>query len=501
MCLHLKIGERTLNFNRFLLMSEPLKNKTVKGVLWSSIERLSGQLVGFFVIVIMSRVLTQADYGLVGMLMIFIGIAQNLMDCGVSQALIRKQDRDQKDCSTAFFFNIVLSGVLYVILFFCAPLISKFYNQPELTVLTRVISFSVIINAFMMVQKSLFTVKLDFKRQAKASLTAAIISGGCGIAMAYTGWGVWAIVYYQLINLIFNALLLWVLSKWRPSFEFSWDSFKYFFKFGSNLTVAGVMHTIYNDIYLAAIGKVYQASALGLYTRAHQFGTLPSYNMASIIQRVTYPVLCSMQDDKDKLRETFVKFMRMTSFAVFPMMIGLSVVSKPLIIIFLGESWEYSSVLLSILCLALMWLPMDSLNLNLLQVRGRTDYYLKCEIWKKIVGLSFLFGTLPFGLVIMCWGQVLRYILDLVVDTYYTGKYLDIGFFVQLKAVMPSLIISAIMAIAVWFVMLPFDSMWVKLPLGFVTGVVSYVALSFIGSRNEINAIKNLLIKRKPYLA
>lgn len=478
-------------------MADSLRKSTFKGIVWSSIDRLSGQIVGFVVIVLMSRVLTQGDYGLVGMIVIFTDLAQTITDSGVTQALIRKQDRNQTDCSTAFYFNLGLGIVLYVILYFISPLISKFYNQPELVPITRVISLSVIINALMMVQKALFTVRIDFKTQTKASLTAAIISGGIGIWMAYTGWRVWAIVYYQLINLIINGILLWFFSSWRPSLTFSKESFKYFFRFGSNLTIAGIMHAIYKDIYLAAIGKFYQASALGYYTRAHQFGALPSFNVSNILQRVTYPILCKFQDDQERLHDSFSKFLRLSSYGIFPMMIGLSMVGKPLVVLLLGESWEYSGVLLSILCLSMMWMPMDTLNLSLLQVRGRTDYFLRCEIVKKVVGIAILIASLPLGLVIVCWGQVLRALLDLIIDSYYTGKYMGYGFISQIKAILPSLICCGFMAFIMWILMGVFQENWLKLSTGILSGVIVYFFTSFLVAPREIKEVRVLINKEK----
>lgn len=476
-------------------MNSDLKSSTINGLLWSCLERMSGQLVGFVVIVIMSRLLTQDDYGIVGMLMIFIDIAQTLVDSGITQALIRKTDRGQVDCSTAFFLNICLSLILYLILFVCAPYIADFYEQPQLVILTRIISLSIIINALMMVQKSLFSIKIDFKTQTKASLSSSIISGVAGIIMAYSGFGLWSIVIYQLLNLAITAIILWLLSDWRPIMAFSWNSFKYFFSFGSKLTVAGLMHTVYKDIYLAAIGKVYNAASLGLYTRAHQFGALPSYNLSNIVQRVSYPVLCRFQDDSDKLRATFVKFLRCTVFCVFPLMIGLSVLSEPLVVVLLGESWRTSGTYLSVLCLSMMWMPVDSLNLNLLQVRGRTDYYLRCEIWKKIFGIGILFSTLPMGLMAMCWGQFLRAIIDLIIDTHYTGRFLRLGLISQMKEILPTCIYTFIMAICVLLCVRMVDSDFFKLILGLVVGVVVFIFLSMMTNSIEYKEFSQLINK------
>lgn len=478
-------------------MTDSLRKSALKGIIWSSFERMSGQLVGFVVIVIMSRILTKSEYGLVGMLLIFIDVAQTLADSGVTQALIRKPDRTQIDCSTAFIFNVSLSIALYLILFFAAPFIAGFYGQPVLTGLTRVLSLSVLLNALMMVQKALFTVNIDFKTQAKASLTAAILSGILGIWMAYGGYGVWAIVYYQLANLGFTAILLWLYSKWRPSLVFSYSSFRYFFGFGSRLTVAGVIHTVYRNMYLVAIGKFYKPASVGLYTRAHQFGSLPSYNVNNIIQRVTYPILCNLQDDTPHLVDVFIKFVRLTSFVVFPMMTGLSILATPIVRILLGGEWEYAGTLLSIMCLFMMWMPVDSLNLNLLQVKGRTDCYLRCEIWKKIFGVAILIITIPMGLEIICWGQVVRALADLVVDSYYTRRFYGLGIESQLLALIPSMLYSAVSGLAVWLTVSLLHEDWLKLIVGIPEGILIYFLMAKITSSTDLNEFKSLIIKKR----
>lgn len=246
--------------------------------------------------IIMARILTPDDYGLVGMLAIFIAIAQSLIDSGFSQALIRKQDRTEIDNSTVFYFNIAVGIALYLILFFSAPLIARFYDEPMLVPLTRVVCLSVVINSLVVVQRALLTIKIDFKTQAKASLTGAILSGIVGITMAHTGFGVWSIVAQQLVNLSAIALLLWILSHWRPSLAYSWASFRELFSFGSKLAASGILDTVYRNLYLIVIGKVFRASDLGFYTRAHQFAEFPSSNVTGIVQRVTFPVLCTIQD-------------------------------------------------------------------------------------------------------------------------------------------------------------------------------------------------------------
>lgn len=474
-------------------MSDSLKNKTFKGTLWSTVERFSVQGVGFVVMILMARVLTPEDYGLVGMLTIFIAISQSLIDSGFSQALIRKQDRLEIDNSTVFYFNIIVGIILYLILFFCAPLIARFYDEPMLVPLTRVISLSVLINSFVVVQRALLTVEIDFKTQAKASLTAAIISGIIGIVMTYTGWGVWAIVWYQITNLFVNVLLLWVLSKWRPKLIYSWKSFRELFNFGSKLAISGIIDTLYTNIYLIVIGKVFKASDLGYYTRAQQFAAFPSSNLTSIIQRVTFPVLCSIQNDDQRLRSVYRRFLRLSAFVIFPLMIGLAVLAKPVILLLLKEQWAFAATLLSIICFQMMWYPIHGINLSLLQVKGRSDLFLKLEIWKKCVGVAILCATIPFGLVAMCLGGILTSLICLVINTYYTGKLIEAGFWLQMQDLLPAMIYSMTMGVVVFISVYYIPSMLLKLIIGTIIGILYYFTITKITDSQDLRELKTFI--------
>lgn len=453
-------------------MAESLKKKTVKGTIWSALERFSVQGIQFVVMIIMARILTPADYGLVGMLTVFIAVSQSLVDSGFSQALIRKLDRSETDNSTVFYFNIVVGAVLYFVLFICAPLIAKFYSEPLLVPLTRLISLSVFINSFVVVQRAILTIEIDFKTQAKATLVSAVVSGAVGISMAYTGFGVWALVWLQLTSISFNVGLLWIFSKWRPKWIYSWKSFRELFGFGSKLALSGIINTLYNNISILIIGKVFKASDLGYYTRAYQFASFPSSNISGIIQRVTYPVLCTIQNDDDRLRNVYRRFLRLSAFLVFPLMIGLAAVAHPFINLVLTEKWSFTAELLPIVCLGMMWIPIHSINLNLLQVKGRSDLFLRLEIWKKIIGIVLLCITIPLGLKALCWGNFASSIICLIINTYYTGELIQVGFFKQLHDLIPSLVYSlsmgAIVIVLIHF--LPSDSL--RLLIGISFGII-----------------------------
>lgn len=474
-------------------MAESLKTQTIKSSFWSMVERLSVQSVSFIVMLLMANVLTPADYGLVGMIVVFIDVAQSLVDSGFSQALIRKQDRNTVDMSTVFYFNIAFGLLFYFILYFSAPLIADFYNQPELVILTRVVSLCVIFNSFVLVQKALLTSDLDFKTQARVSLIASIASGTLGIILAYSRVGVWAIVVYQLSNVLLSAVLLWLYSKWRPVYSFSWTSFKGLFGFGSKLAIAGLINTLYSNLYLIVIGKLFRASELGYYTRANQFGSFLSVNFTTVLQRVAFPVLCKVREDKHVLTNGYRSFISLTAFLVFPVMIGTVVMARQLILIVLNDEWLPVVPLLQILCFSFMLYPVQAINLNLLQVEGRSDLFLRLEIIKKIIGAIILVCSISYGIFVMCYGLVLSSIINLIINTYYTGKLIGLGLFKQLKDLLPSFVYSLTMGIVVYWVIGCFEVLWIQLIIGIGVGILWYFGLAILTGSKELKKMIELI--------
>lgn len=478
-------------------MQESLKKKTVKGTLWSSIERFSVQGISFIVMIIMARILTPADYGLVGMIAIFMAISQSLIDSGFSQALIRKQDRSEVDNSTVFYFNIAIGIVLYLILFFSAPLIADFYKEPKLIPITRAIGLNLVFNSLAVVQRALYTINLNFKTQAKATLIGVVTSGTVGIWMAYSGYGVWSIVTQQLTNVGLVSICLWIFSKWRPILAFSKQSFKDLFNFGSKLLASGILNTIYNNLYLILIGKIFRASDLGYYTRAHQFTDFASSNLTGIIQRVSYPVLCTIQSDDTRLADVYRKLLRISAFIIFPLMMGLAAVARPMVLTILTEKWLFAATLILPLCFSQMWYPVHAINLNLLQVKGRSDLFLKLEIIKKIIGVAIICITIPMGLLAMCWGTVVNSIIALVINTHYTGKLIHLGFLKQMWDLLPILLLSVGMGTLIWltisFIALP---PLLLFTIGLIEGIIIYGLGSKIFRFKEFSELLSI-IRRK----
>ena len=464
--------------------------------MWSAIERFSVQFVQLIIQILIARILSPDDFGIIGMIAIFIAIAQSFIDSGFSNALIRKRDRTDIDNSTVFYFNIVVGAVFYLLLYLCAPAIAKFYNTPILVPVTRIVGLGVIFNSLAVVQRANLTAKVDFKTQAKASLISVIISGGCGLFLAYKGFGVWSLVAQTLLNGGCNTIFLWIFAKWYPKWVFSWKSFREMFSFGSKLLLSGLMDTLYKNIYTIVIGKFYSAGDLGYFTKANQLASFPSSNITGILQRVTYPLLCENQGNMEVLRTRYRTFLRLSAYVVFPLMVGLAVLAEPFIETLLTDKWIAAVPLLQLLCLSMMWYPIHAINLNLLQVQGRSDLFLRLEVVKKIVGISILCITIPMGVVWMCVGKIVVTIIALIINTHYTGKLIGLGFLKQMRDLLPSLVYSFLMGAAVMLITMVVDNNLLQIIIGIAVGVVVYFVMSKITRSEEYNTLMSLVHKK-----
>ena len=478
-------------------MSESLKKKTVKGTLWTGMERFWVQGVQFLVMLVVARILSPKDYGLIGMLAIFTHVSQSLVESGFSQALIRKKDRTELDNNTIFYFNIVMSLFIYAILYLIAPYVASFYNEPLLCPVMRVFSLVVIINSFNIVQRALFSIHLDFKKTAHAAMSSALISGVAAIYMAKKGFGVWTLVYQQIIFGIVSTTVLWYYSTWRPKWVYSWKSFKEMFAFGFNLLISGLIDTVYKNLYTIVIGKVFNATSLGYYSRADHYAQLPASNFNAVFLRVTYPVLCKMQDDENRLRENYRKLLRVSAFVIFPIMCGLAGAAYPSVVMLIGKKWAYASVLLVPICLAKMWYPIHAINLNLLKVKGRSDLFLNLEIIKKILGVIIIFASIPFGLLFMCYSQIVSSLIALSINTYYTGKMIHLGFWKQMKDISHILLTSLAMFAIIKVMNMGIDNLYLQFALDVIVGIVFYCGVAFLFRFKEIDDIQSLRKEKK----
>lgn len=475
-------------------MAESLKHKAVKGISWSFADNVSRLGIQFLVSIVLARILSPAEFGIIGMVVIFTSIANSIVNSGFSSALIQKKNTDHIDYCTVFYFNIVLSFFLYIALYFLAPAISHFFKEPQLVNVTRVLGLVLFINAFAIIQRTILVKKIDFKTQTIITLISSVPSGLVGIGMAFNGFGVWSLVGQQLSHQGLNTTFLWIFNRWFPSWRFSITSFKRLFSFGSKLLVAGLIDTIWQDIYYVVIGKVYSTTTLGYYTRARGYEGLFSSNLTSVIQGVSFPVLSSIQDDNVRLKEGYRRIIRITMLITFTCMLGLAAVAKPLIILMIGEKWLTSVYFLQILCFSGMLYPLHSLNLNMLNVKGRPDLFLKLEIVKKTIGVFPILLGIFFSIEWMLWGGVFTSFIAYYLNTYYSGRLINYPILAQIKDVMPGFVIAMSMAAMVWCITLLPLSFWVMLPLQILVGIVIIFALCEWFNLFEYKEIKNIII-------
>lgn len=461
-------------------------SKSIHGIIWSAIERFSLQGTHFIIGVILARLLSPSDFGMIGMLSIFLSVSQTFIDCGFSNALIRQKNSTAKDFGTAFLVNMSISLVAFGVLFGIAPFVADFYQMPELKGVMRAVSITLIINALFTVHKVRLTRNVDFKTQSKASFSAALISGILGIVLAYNGFGVWSLVYQTICNSILNLILLSVLLKWFPVPVFDRASFKELFGFGSKIFVASIISSFYSNLYNIVIGKQFSASNLGYYTRADSLASLPSQNIAGILSRVTYPILSQLQDDADRLKSIYIKYLQIACFVVFPLMLGLSALAKPFVILLLGEKWLPSILLLQILCFGMMLDPICNINLNLLYVKGRSDLVLKLEVIKKTVAVTILVVSLPFGLEGLCLGRACYGVVATILNMTYTRRFIDLSMWGQAKLILPSLLLALFMAAGAYGITLLNVGYALQLTIGIATGIVFYLGLAKVFKMNAM---------------
>lgn len=481
------------------MAEESLKNKTVKGTIWSAADAFLGQGVSFVVGIILARLLSPEEYGLVGIVLIFTTILSGIVDSGFSRALIRKKDTKDEDYNTMFITNMVMSLLLFVLLFVCAPSIAIFFSRPELILVTRVMGVILIFQSLSITQTTILTKRIDFKTKTKASIVAALFSGIIGIVMAYMGAGVWALVGQKLSNSLFYSLCMWVLIKWWPKLRFNTVSFHYMWGFGWKLMVSGLLDNTWNQLYQAVVGKFYSPATLGQYSRAKEYAGIFSSNFTIIIQRVTYPALAEIQNDKNRMIVAYRKIIKMTMFVTVIAMISLGAVAEPFVYCLIGPKWHEASTYLPLICISMSFYPLHAINLNMLQVQGRSDIFLYLEIIKKTIAIVPLCLGIFVGIYCMLIGTIIVGVISFFLNSYYTGRELGYTSWMQIKDVSHSYFVAFIIAIVVFFIKyLPFTP-WIILPIQIIVGIMVFTIICrLIKSEEylELNRIISTNLKR-----
>ncbi len=430
-----------------------LGNKILSGAFWSLVERISTQLVQSILGIILARLLSPTDYGLIGLLTVFIVISQVFIDSGFTKALIQKQNRNENDISTVFIFNVLISVVCYGLLWIGAPFIASFYEIPQLDILLKVLSLSLVLNALFTIPVTLVTIELDFKLLAKVNLITVILSGVIAVYLAYTDYGVWALVYQTILKSFFTVILMWFWVKWRPSLKFSKESFKELFSYGSKLLIGSLLNTGANNVSSLLIGKVISAKQLGFYTQGTQFTDIVFKTISSIVNKVLLPTLSKIQDQREVLVKYSKNIIKTASLLTTPVFFLLIVVAEPFIKVLLTEKWLPAVPILQLFALARLITIICGINVNLLYVLGRTDIALKQQYYKIPIRLVFILAALKFGIVYVALGELIATCIHYFFDAYFPGRIMNYGAKNQLKDLAPVFFINMFISIILYMLM------------------------------------------------
>lgn len=477
-------------------MSE-FRNKATKGLFWSFLDNSSNQIIQFITGIILARLLSPREFGLIGMLTFFIAISQSFIDSGFSSALIRKKNCSQDDYSTIFFFNLIVGAFFCLVLITFSGFISDFFNEPQLKTLLQVLSLGLVINAFTIIQKTEITKRIDFHLQMRISVISAIFSGVVGISLAFSGFGVWSLVAKILSGYLFTSILLWIWNRWRPALVFKLKSLTELFSFGGKILLAVILNTIFQNIYLLVIGKVYTASELGFYTRADQFKAVTQQNLTMVVERVTYPLFSEIQDNNARLLSGYKKLLKHSMFISFLMMFVLSAISKSLVITLIGEKWIVSASYLQLLCFAGVFYPLQSLNRNILMVKNRSDLILKLEILKKMIFIPIILVGVLLSIKAMIISLIVLGIVESFLDSYYSSKLINYSFLRQLADI-SLLFLTGVVVGAVTFLsgLIPVFSNFMTLLIQLLVSFIATIIISEIFRIEEYFEYKSILISK-----
>ncbi len=474
-----------------------LKAKTLSGVIWKFGERVSAQAVNFIVSIILARLLLPDDYGLIALVTVFITICNKIVVSGFATSLIQKKDADNLDFSTVFYFSLAVAVVLYAGLFFTAPFIADFYSaesDPELFIqVIRVMGLNLFIIAVNSVQQAYVSRTMQFRKFFFSTIIGTVVSAVAGIALAYMGKGVWALVAQNMILAVVNGIVLWFMVKWRPQLKFSFKRLKTLYSYGWKIFVASMIKILYTDLRSLVIGKVYTAADLAFYNKAQSFPQLIDTNVEGTIDSVLFPAISKKQSNVDDMRAMLRRAIKTTSYVLMPLLAGLSAVAKPFVIILLTDKWAESIPLMQILAFSFIFAPVELENLQAIKAIGRSDIALKVEIIKKVVGVAILIASIPFGVTAIAVGMVISTTLSAIINAIPNKKLLGYTFKMQLKDILPSLVMSLVMFGAVYPISLLNINVWLMLIIQVVAGAIIYVALSAIFKVESFKYILSIL--------
>lgn len=473
-------------------------SKVLKGLFWKLMENGGAQGVQFLVSILLARLLSPEEYGVVGVILIFVTIANVLVQNGFSIALIQKKEVDDRDFSSVFYFNMAVSLFLYVVLFLTAPWIGDFYANPEMAAIIRVLAVTLFPGGVISIQNAYVSRKLEFKGLFISSFIASVMSGGISVFMAYKRWGVWALVWQQITYYFFYMGILFLTVSWKPRLLFSLLRIKTMLAFGWKLLCASLLDTVYNNIYGLVIGKRYNKSMLGNYNRGEQFPKLVVNNLAAAIQSVMLPVLSASQDEPEKIKVMLRRAIMLSSYLILPMMAGMMAVARPMVLLLLGEKWLPCVPFLQLMCIAYSFWPIHIANLQALNAMGRSEIFLKLEIIKKAVGILVLLIGIRYNALILVALKALADFLCTFINAWPNKRLLNYSIFEQWRDIMPSVTASAVMAAAVWAAGRLTGEGWLALGAQIVTGILMYIVFSWVLKLEAFRFLLDLARERAP---
>lgn len=459
---------------------ESIQYKTKIAAIWNIIEKFFIQIISFSINIILARLLSPKDYGTIGLLTVFLNISNVFMEGGFTKALIQKKDRSESDYSTVLLFNLIISIFIYGLLYLIAPFIAKFYQIQELTKVSRVLFLILIINSLTIIHNTILQIQINFKKIAIFNLISTLISGITAIIFAYKGFGVWTLVIQALLKSFLTCLFYWFFSHWFPRSFFSFSSFKQLFGFGSKLLIGRLLTEVLQSLNNLILGKVYLADNLGYYTRAQQFPEIIAGTINNVVSGVTFPLFSALQDNKELLVDNLTKMIKLSAMVIFPCMFGISILSKPIILVLLGEKWQNSISLLSWLALSYLFLPITCLNANVIQVIGKAGLYLKLLIVNFILNIISIMITFSISLKAVVIGKFIVSVIYFLMHTFLVGKLFNFGTIRQIKCIIKYFFSSLVMTLIIYFLRFIISSSLFYLIAGIISGVVIYSICLFL---------------------
>lgn len=469
-----------------------LKEKTLRGLSWSFVDNFAAQTISFVVGIVLARLIAPSEYGIVAYITFFVAISTSLVEGGFDSALIRKKDCTSTDYSTVFYYNLAIGIILYLLLLLLAPMAESFFEAPGFAFILRIAGFVLVINALGSIQQTLMSKRIDFKTKTKISLSSNIFAGIISIILAYKGFGVWSLVWKTLLGQLLTTVLLWLFNDWRPTMVFSIKSFRELFGFGYKLALSGLIDTVYKNIFYPIIGKNFSPATLGQYTRASQYKTLFSSTLTNNIQRVTYPVLSTIQDDPEKLKSGYRKMIKSTMLITFICMLGLASIAKPMVLILIGEKWLPCVPYLQLMCFSGMFYPLHAMNLNVIMVIGRSDLFLKLEIIKKILYIPLILIGIYLGVIALLIGSIIYSTICYLLNSYYSADLIRYPTKEQIMDILPFLLISLCVSGLVWCITFLEWNNWITIILQVGAGTFLTIGIYEMMNQPDYRELKQI---------